>query len=133
MLCLYRLFFRYLQVVAKQRMLWLLKNIAYISIYWFGLFNGLSAQNKKAVLNILSHQTTDMQVRIEYTITIPGVVEFHLFDDHFRELFHDSALKNDVGSKHVFFVTRKRLVPNKTYNYVFSYKGKQYSGKFTNP
>lgn len=126
-------FFRYLQVVAKQRMLRLLKKTAYIGVYWFGLFYGLNAQNKKAVLSILSHQTTDMQVRIEYTITIPGVVEFHLFDEYFRELFHDSALKNDVESKHVFFVNRKRLTPSKSYNYVFSYKGKQYTGKFTNP
>ncbi|MCZ2356870.1 MAG: hypothetical protein LC115_09345 [Bacteroidia bacterium] len=111
----------------------LLKKTTYLGICWIGLCYGLNAQNKKAVLNILSHQTSDTQIRIEYTISIPGVVEFHLFDEHHRELFHDSSLENNVNNKHIRYVNRKKLIPNKVYNYVFSYKGIEYRGKFTNP
>ena len=68
-------------------------------------------------------------VKIPFEITNPGFVELQLFNDEKERIWIKGKVVNRVGKSYIA-IPRKPLKPNKRYEYILKYKGKDYSSSF---
>lgn len=69
-------------------------------------------------------------VKIPYTIPYDGYIIFDLFSPEGEKIWNATAVR--LKGTYVQSIKRTPLKPGSQYNFEFWYKGKKYSGKFTN-
>ena len=69
-------------------------------------------------------------VKLGYEIPYPGYIEFYLYGPDKQKIWQNFGVQ-DKG-EHYQAIKRSPLEPGATYTFEFWYKGKPYSGSFTN-
>lgn len=110
------------------------KSIA-LAIFFLFLAGGameVSAQQlgPPVVLHIQQELTSGNSIKIGYQIPYDGYIEFDLFNPEGERIWY-TAYVREKGD-HYQALRKDKLEANETYTYDFRYKGKTYSGKFTN-
>lgn len=82
------------------------------------------------VMNLKTPLVKGDLIQIPYEIPYPGYIEFFLYDPAGERIWIDSKVREK--GEHVQAFKRGPLKSGETYTFDFWYKGKKYSGKFTN-
>ena len=88
------------------------------------------SQAPEIILNLKPPLVSGNTVKLGYEIPYPGYIEFHLFGPDGTKIWQNFGVR-DKG-EHYQAIKRSPLEAGATYTYEFWYKGKPYSGTFTN-
>ena len=86
--------------------------------------------NPEVVLHLRETLISGNAVKIGYEIPFDGYIEFYLFSKEGERIWYSSYVK-EKGS-HYLALSRTKMESGTLYLFDFWYKGKKYSGSFTN-